>query len=348
MSIASRQGHLLVVGLAAMGMFLIAAGLTANQLWPLPKPLAPVPEPCQSLGAVSPCCGLPEPQPDTDEGPVSPILTADKPGSSGTTATVSKEPGDDLPGFDPRLAGRLKPQAVDPPAPVAVPAASLEVKRRRDFSEDDLHRQLEWAPEIGIQASVLALLQAYTDSFQITATVSSRIDLSPNVLLRTVPEMTTLPVRQGDSCRLTLVAAANLQVLSQKLRIYLNAAAPPDAEGNRPVPNKLREAMKLEMRGQSPEWLRAEAIPTMMQLLMHEDAPVRLMLIDILAEIPGRAAAVALAQRAVFDLSPNVRASALRALRERPRADVRDVFLRGLRYPWSPAADHAAEALVAL
>src|SRR5262249_4808835 len=36
------------------------------------------------------------------------------------------------------------------------------------------------------------------------------------------------------------------------------------------------------------------------------------------------------------------------ALRDRPRADARPVLVRALRYPWPVAADHAAEALVAL
>jgi HEAT repeat protein len=70
--------------------------------------------------------------------------------------------------------------------------------------------------------------------------------------------------------------------------------------------------------------------------------------VDILTEIPGRQATIALAQRAVFDLSADVRATAIRALRERPLRDSRDVFLRAMRYPWAPAADHAAEALAAL
>jgi HEAT repeat protein len=81
---------------------------------------------------------------------------------------------------------------------------------------------------------------------------------------------------------------------------------------------------------------------------MADDAPVRMMLVDILAAIPGKAASIALAQRAVFDLSPEVRGSAVEALQERPRAEVRDVFVRAMRYPWAPAADHAAEALVSL
>jgi hypothetical protein len=61
-----------------------------------------------------------------------------------------------------------------------------------------------------------------------------------------------------------------------------------------------------------------------------------------------RALGTALAQRALFDLSPEVREAALQALQTRNADDVRPVLLAGLRYPWAPVADHAAEALVTL
>src|SRR5581483_5416596 len=55
-----------------------------------------------------------------------------------------------------------------------------------------------------------------------------------------------------------------------------------------------------------------------------------------------------LAQRAVFDVSADVRAAALRALASRRLDTVRPVLLRAFRYPWAPVADHAAAALIAL
>jgi hypothetical protein len=50
----------------------------------------------------------------------------------------------------------------------------------------------------------------------------------------------------------------------------------------------------------------------------------------------------------MFDLAPEVREAAVTALSKRPADDYRQELLEGLRYPWPPAADHAAEALVAL
>jgi hypothetical protein len=81
---------------------------------------------------------------------------------------------------------------------------------------------------------------------------------------------------------------------------------------------------------------------------MHEDKQVRLMLVDVLKEIPGRASTGALARRAAFDLDAEVRDAAIEALRARPPFESRRVFIELLRFPWPPVAQHAAEALVDL
>ena len=92
----------------------------------------------------------------------------------------------------------------------------------------------------------------------------------------------------------------------------------------------------------------AGAIPGLMQLLMAERTPARRVLVELLARIEGPAGSMALARLATFDLSPEVREDAIQALADRPLAESRPTLLEALRYPWAPAADHAAEALVAL
>jgi hypothetical protein len=92
----------------------------------------------------------------------------------------------------------------------------------------------------------------------------------------------------------------------------------------------------------------ASPVPAIVQLLQAEEQPSRSSMIELLAAIEGLSASRALAQRAVYDLSPSVREAALHALRDRPRAEYRHVLLEALRYPWAPVADHAAEALVVL
>jgi hypothetical protein len=110
----------------------------------------------------------------------------------------------------------------------------------------------------------------------------------------------------------------------------------------------MREQLYADLRGKKPEWLRAEAVPTLTQMLMAEDALTRRLLVELLAKIPGKQSTVALASRAAFDLAPAVRAAALEALKNRSAEDYRPVLLEALRYPWAPPADFAAEALAHL
>jgi HEAT repeats len=105
----------------------------------------------------------------------------------------------------------------------------------------------------------------------------------------------------------------------------------------KPVAGKTRE-----------QWVDPAAIPALLQLLMAERTSTREVLVDVLGKIPGASAVQALARLAVFDIAPEVRDRAILALRHRPAESYTTVLLEGLRYPWPPAADHAAEALVAL
>jgi HEAT repeat protein len=238
-----------------------------------------------------------------------------------------------------------QPSAVDAMKPPAAPA----FKRRDRVGEEGLRDQLALAPEIGIGRSAPQLVRSYTNRTRVSMTVSGEGGLTDaSVLRETIPAVATLPLRLGSQAQTNPKAAATLGSLSRKLHAYLDAAAPAGPDGHRSSPALLAQALRREKRGKSPEWLRAEAIPTMLQLLMHEDTAVRRMLVEMLADISGPQATVALAKRAVFDLDPESRVEAVRALKGRPAADSRPIFLTALRYPWPPAADHAAEALAAL
>jgi HEAT repeat protein len=244
------------------------------------------------------------------------------------------------------------PPAAEPRAPaieLEAPSPPTTIKRRRQFSEQDLRKQLAAMPEIRslTMESMATLVHSYKQSFEV-----SRGDwngaLEPTPLLQRRPDLAQLPVRSGSACRLNRQAAATLEFLSRKLRIYVETAVNRDTKDGRPDPKRLRETLQTERRGRRAEWLRPEAIPVLLQLLMHEDGAIRQVLVEVLAEIGGKAASTALAQRAVFDLAPEVRRAAILALASRPRPDYRHVFLQALRYPWPPVADHAAEALAAL
>jgi hypothetical protein len=213
--------------------------------------------------------------------------------------------------------------------------------RRRNLTEDDLRDQLAKMPEIGLS---VGNVQTISDTYDASAKIGAT-DFQPGVLLQVRPDLATLPVRarQIDSA-----SAVTLGKLSKKLHRYVDNATPKDALGERMDPFMLRQILSEEKRGGRLEWLRPEAVPVLRQILGHEQTPIRAMLVELLTEITGQRASELLAERAVFDLAPDVRASAVAALRPRPREEFRHVLLSALRYPWAPAADHAAEALVAL
>jgi HEAT repeat protein len=236
------------------------------------------------------------------------------------------------------------------PACTDVRAESSPFIRTNQASEEDLHRQLAEVPVIGLGNSVPAVLQAYAVRIQHDLEQSQMpvavLDALP--LLEIRPDFRYLPLRRGDASRLNPRAAATMEVLARKLRIYLDRTAPSDDEGHRPGLSTLRTVLQSEVRGNKPEWLRAGAVPTLLQLLMHEEKSARLLLVELLQAIPEKVATEALARRAAFDLDPEVRQAAVAALRDRPTADSRPVLVELLRYPWAPVADHAAEALVNL
>lgn len=220
---------------------------------------------------------------------------------------------------------------------------------RLEATEDRLRRELMGVREVSLERqSFNQLVSAYFQGQQVAQFAGYRQSYDPTYLVQTYPGVGTLPLRYGRSCRLDHAAANRLDKLSRKLRIDLAKYDPIGPDHHRGPPDVLRAELRQEMHGQNPEWLRAGAIPALMQQLMAEETPMRRLLVELLSEIKDRQASIALANRAAYDLSPEVRAMAIKALRDRPRDDYRWVFLRALRYPWAPPAEHAAAALVAL
>lgn len=250
---------------------------------------------------------------------------------------------------EPKPVEPVKPIAAERPVPVRAPEPlgpiGKIVKRRQKLGEEDLLRHLALMPEVGLTPRDAS---AVINQFAVVHQTSGGTNFEPGPLLAVRPDLATLPLRTGGFSRIDPLSAVRLQVLSKKLHHYIDHGIPRNLQGEHADPVLVREVMKVEQRGWRPEWLCAESIPTMQQLLMHEDRPLRRLLVDLLARIDGRAASVALAQRAVFDLSTEVRESAVAALKDRPPQEYRLVFIEALRYPWTPAADHAAEALVSL
>src|SRR5262249_2557518 len=160
---------------------------------------------------------------------------------------------------------------------------------------------------VGLDRDGPKVVRAYAANIKANLSLTSAPNLTDfTPLIQVRPDLGTLPLRGGPGIKLSPKASGTLQVLGPKLHASLDTVAPPGPDGRRAAPAALREALRAERRGKRPEWLRPEAVPALVQILMHEDTPVRELLVQLLAEVPGPEATTALAQRAVFDLGPAV------------------------------------------
>jgi hypothetical protein len=253
------------------------------------------------------------------------------------------------------LLASSTPPPLPPPTSEVKPDITGEVEpphglHRLDRAlEEDLRRQAATAPEVGLGSTGPAILNAYlahVPANEIALGTANLTDATP--LMEVRPDLRMLPIRFGDTCKLNGNLTVHLDVLSRKLRAYLDQFNPEGASGHSGSPEKLRKTLLTEMHGKKPEWLHAGAVKPLVQILMGEETPFRKVLVEVLTKIDDPAATIALAQRAVFDLSPEVREAAVAALKNRPAADYRPVLLKAMRYPWAVPVQHAAEALVKL
>jgi hypothetical protein len=155
-----------------------------------------------------------------------------------------------------------------------------------------------------------------------------------------------LPVRKESECQLGMKEAVLMGDLSSEVRSLDRTSR---SSGN--VQDFHRDAALmgyLEKRTKRGAERDATTMRTFVQMLQVEKVAIRLELIKMLSAVKGDKASVALAQRAVFDLSAEVREAAVKALKDRPAKEYRSVLLEAFRYPWDRVADRAAEALVNL
>jgi hypothetical protein len=267
-----------------------------------------------------------------------------------------------------------------PPSPVAValaptpakPAEESEkpdapsFKRRSPYFESELlmalareSREIDLETEKGTSAKILE--EAKKAPPPDTGKAATPDDKNtPRPLSKTQPvlelfakraDLKGLPVRNGADCQAGAKEAVDMQKLSREVR---GASAKLSrsrnsgfslSEAQRHDSELVRLLDHLKLRAETPDEAAARTLP---QMLQAEGVGVRLHLVKMLSAIKGDKASVALAQRVVFDLSQEVREAAVKALKERPAKEYRPTLLEGLRYPWAPAADHAAEALVNL
>jgi hypothetical protein len=248
----------------------------------------------------------------------------------------------------------------DEPKATSAPTIKRILKR----SDEELRKQLLGVPEVGLDQQAAAALYKYLqDAANVVAPkkVDVPLDAGPRFLQQLAtqarrPDWIALPWRPTIDAQLGKEQAELFHVLSLELRGLIRAAVP--GQDVRPDPDALRKALesgahpsgvgapKLDVKAE--DWAKPRAVPVLIQMLQVENQPIRLLLVDRLALVPGKEAGAALAQRAVFDLSFEVRERAVQALAKRPADHYSGALLDALRYPWPPAAEHAAEAIAAL
>jgi hypothetical protein len=232
----------------------------------------------------------------------------------------------------------LAPPAAPQPSPPPAPFKRLDTR-----TEEALRNQLLEVPEV-------ALDQVSGTSRALVAAARAappRPYPGPAALLAGRVALSGLPFLPDRESRLGKEQAEDLGALSKALHDHVQACTSGSGPEARLDLDRFRQLLAEPREGKA-QWRGPEALPALLQILQVEEAPARRLLVEMLAGMDDPRADTALAVRAVVDLSAEVRRAAVRALARRPTEAYRGLLLAGFRYPWPPAAAHAAEALAAL
>ncbi len=180
---------------------------------------------------------------------------------------------------------------------------------------------------------------------QVMASTVEITELSGNY-----PELRGLQFRRGTACQKDQAVAEEMgrasTYLHGSLRIGLTLGRLPESEvSESDLDRRIESAIRLT---KDPKLQNIAAASTVNQVLQAEEIPERISLVSILSSNHSAEASIALADRAMFDFAAEVRQAAREALSKRLPAEYRQRLLDGLRYPWPPVAEHAAEALIAV
>lgn len=233
------------------------------------------------------------------------------------------------------------------------------IKRRHELTDEDLRKQLQQVPELGFDQEADGIVLGYlTNLTTMPGTPIPQADLGPKYYAKVTTfqkktEGNSLPWRTGVNSQMGKEVAEKMHVFSTVLRTSMRDAVP--LGDVRPDPAKLKINLRKRLpnlndpEGDMPlPWDKKEALPALVQMLQVENTAIRLLMVEMLAKIEGKESSEAIAQRALFDVSPEVRRAAADALAERPKKEYQQILIGALRWPWAPAADHAAEVIAAL
>jgi len=343
--------NLRILSLTAAAAVTAVGGLVAGAAWWV-QPFTPVAQAPIPVAVAAPQRLIESDQRQLDQ----PLASA-----SLDRQTLIAPIAEELPAEEPVAEVKAEPA----PLPVAVPVMpvpcavsdKIKVPRRNPRNEADLNKLLLDVPQLRLDAPS-ARPTSRVAGFGRTVHTNEIIQMSglvrewcgtghvvPTMLAQRV-DLQGLPIRMGKDCQLDAQEARKMQELSRRMRELLSNASQVNATIDAA---KFKTLLTAKDKNQGHYELgTVGAIPCLMQMLPPESPGIRAVLIEQLTAIPQPKSSEALAKLALFDLSDKVREQAIQSLAQRPRSEYRQLLLSGLRYPWSPVADHAAEALVAL
>jgi HEAT repeat protein len=303
-----------------------------------PEPEKPAPQPEQPKTQ-------PEPQPPVKIEPV--------------TKPENKE--------EPKV--EIKPKKVDPPikppppdpdpVPPPKPKEELITAAEKDVrglpvyrllhrldrrNPDELERELLGFREISLDPPAGTAQKVYDEGSKLRN--EKKPYPGPMLAAKGREDLAGLPYRVGAEADMGKARVPEVERSSARLRKLVQDNSPSGS----PDPNKFYPAL-LEGNAapaNDPAWATDAAVPGVQKLLQHESRDVRRLAVEALAKNSSPAATELLCRWAVFDTDPENRAAAVHALVGRSRSAVKGHLLELIRFPWPRAAEHAAEALVAL
>lgn len=166
-----------------------------------------------------------------------------------------------------------------------------------------------------------------------------------------------MPFRMGDECNIDPAAIPKMEQISRDLTSAVVRTGDPFAAsfpasgsfgGSSRQTAATPDAIIAKYVAEQEYWRKSESVSGLMQTTQAIGLKSRMELIRSLDRINTPESSRALAKRAIFDMREVAREVAVKALQHRPPDDFRDELFRGLRYPWAPVSEHAANALVEL
>lgn len=151
------------------------------------------------------------------------------------------------------------------------------------------------------------------------------------------PDLQGLPLRLGDSCKLDADEARQLMTASRGSAVIRN----------RLESQAIPESARAQLLGMATGSLLQDT-SAIVQIMQCGTDEARIRMVKMLSMQDDDEATSALVDRALFDLSPEIRKLALHMLKLTPVETVQEQLLDGLDYVWEPVAVNAANALVEL